>query len=85
MSAAIKAANVDDRRRIVLPESCPPGATVTIQELDEETWLVKRRVPANVVFVPFERIERLPDDPEWEAKERAAAAHAVKNLTPPEF
>ena len=85
MSVAIKSSNVDDRRRVVLPESCPPNSAVTIQELDGETWLVKRRLPANnIVMVAFEHIARLPDDPEWEKKKADLAQRssdgAVKKL-----
>lgn len=83
MSATIKAASVDDCRRIVLPESCPPGASVTIQELDEETWLVKRRMSDKVVLVAFERVTSLPDDPDWEKTETTFAEAASKGLTPP--
>ena len=63
MNVRLKSANVDDRRRIVLPEDCPPNSAVTIQQLDEETWLIKRQRPRKdykVVLIPA--IQKLPDD-----------------------
>ena len=86
MSFEIKAATVDDRRRVVLPESCPPKAAVTIQEVDKDTWVIKRhRKTDGLVFVAIERIERLPDDPEWEKKELAIARHLSGKVPPPRF
>jgi hypothetical protein len=38
----LKAANVDDRRRVVLPDSCPPNCPVIIHEFDQDTWIVTR-------------------------------------------
>jgi hypothetical protein len=82
----IKAANVDDRRRVVLPITCPPNSAVTIQELDDETWIVKRhKLNQNLIFVAIEHIERLPDDPEWEKKEADAAKRLSGRFPPPEF
>jgi hypothetical protein len=66
-----------------MPPECPPGSAVTIQRLDETTWLVKRQVPARdfkLVMIPL--IDRLPDDPEWERTELAIAQHCAKNLPP---
>ena len=86
MSVEIKAANVDDRRRVVLPETCPPNSAVTIQELSNDTWIVKRQTAEkNLVFVAIEHIERLPDDPEWEKKEADAAKRLSGRFPPPEF
>jgi hypothetical protein len=78
-----KAATVDDRRRVVLPESCPPHSAVTIQQLDPDTWLVKRH-RANkgykVVLIPA--IKKLSDDPDWEAVERKIADHTSRKVPP---
>ena len=82
----VKARNVDDKRRVVLPQSCPPNCAVTIQEINHETWIVKRhKAEKNFVFVAIEHIERLPDDPEWEKKEADAAKRLSGRFPPPEF
>jgi len=79
VSVEVRAANVDDRRRVVLPDTCPPNSAVTIQELSDDTWVVKRQsAERNLIFVAIEHIKRLPDDPEWEKKE----ADAAKRLRP---
>ena len=81
----VKSATLDDRRRLVMPPECPPGSAVTIQELDEATWLVKRQLPAKdykMVMIPI--IDRLPDDPGWEKVEHAFTRHASKTIPEPE-
>jgi hypothetical protein len=81
----VKSATIDDRRRLVMPPGCPPGAAVTIQELDNTTWIVKRQLPSKefqVVVLPV--VDHLPADPEWEKVEEAFARHASKNLPEPE-
>jgi hypothetical protein len=76
---------VDDRRRIVMPQECPPHSAVTIQQLDTNTWIVKRQTAdRSIKLVPFKIIEQLPDDPEWDKTELALAVHAAKNLPEPE-
>jgi hypothetical protein len=79
----MKAATTDDRRRIVMPPECPPNAAVTIQQLDENSWLVKRQVPDKafkMVLIPV--IDKLPDEPAWEEIETKLARHAVSTLEP---
>jgi hypothetical protein len=81
----MKTATLDDRRRLVMPPECPPNSAVTIQQLDEDTWLVrvaKETKEFKKVFFPV--IEDLPDDPEWEKVERAFGEAAYKKLRPPE-
>ncbi len=49
-----------------MPPECPPHSAVTIHQLDEDTWLIKKQ-PAhqkNADLIP--PMEQLPDDPEWE-------------------
>jgi hypothetical protein len=82
----MKAAQLDDRRRLVMPPECPPNSAVTIQQLDDDTWIVKRRKPERgLVVVAFRDVEKLPDDPEWEKKELAAAKYLSGRVPPPEF
>ncbi len=86
MSFEIKAANTDDRRRVVLPEGCPPNSAVTIQEVSEDAWLIKRHTKgSNLVFVALEHIPRLADDPEHEKEELQLARHLSSRVPPPKF
>ena len=81
----VKSATLDDRRRLVMPPECPPGSAVTIEELDEATWLIKRQLPAKdykTVVIPV--IDRLPDDPDWEKVEHAFTRRASKTISEPE-
>jgi hypothetical protein len=84
MEATLKAANVDDRRRVVLP--FPAGSAVVIQAIDSETVIVKRqRQIEDVKLVVFRKVERLPSDPEWEAVEHRLAKELSKRLPEPDF
>lgn len=81
--AAMIARQVDDKRRITLPDECPPGSAVDLQQVDAETWIMKLHKPRadyKVVLIPA--VDKLPDDPAWEKKEATLAAHLVKNLPP---
>jgi len=73
----------DDRRRLVMPPELPARSAVTVQQIDEDTWLVKRqRADKKFIMVLFPDVPRLPDDPEWEKVEAAFTQHAIKNLAP---
>lgn len=77
------AAMIDAKRRLTMPRELPPGSAVTIDQVDKDTWVVKRLVRTKeVVMVPFPKIKRLPDDPEWEEIERRMVAHNNKKLPP---
>ena len=66
-----------------MPKELPPRSAVTIDRVDEDTWVVKRQRPAKkLIMVAFPKIERLPDDPEWEKIERRMVAHNNKKLAP---
>ena len=83
----MKTATLDERRRLVMPPECPPHAAVTIQQVDEDTWLVKRaREQKNFRRVLIPIVMSLPDDPEWDKVEAAFAGSAYKKLkqSPPE-
>jgi len=80
----MKSATLDDRRRLVMPPECPAGSAVTIQELDETTWVIKRQMPSRKFkVVLLTDVKRLPDDPEWEKVEHAFAKHASQTLPEP--
>jgi hypothetical protein len=71
----------DEKRRVTMPKELPPRSAVTIERLNEDTWVIKRQKPTSkLVMVAFPKIERLPDDPEWEELERRMVAHNNKKL-----
>jgi hypothetical protein len=81
----VKANVLDDKRRLVMPPELPARSAVTIQQLDEVTWLVKRRLPArNYKMVAIPLVNKLPDDPTWEKTELALARRAARHLPEPE-
>ena len=80
----MKSRVVDDKRRVVLPETFPPHSEVTVEELDKTTLLIKRQVPARdfkIVLIPA--LKRLPDDPEWEKVEHAFIRRSSKTVSDP--
>ena len=85
MKLELESRQIDSKRRLILP-GCPPGAAVTVQTIDQDTWLVKRHRPAKgmvkVVLVPV--VDKLPRDPAWEKVEEAFATGAAKGLPEPE-
>lgn len=73
----------DDRRRVVMPPELPAKSPVTIQQLDEDTFLVKRQRPSkNYVMIAVPVINVLKSDPEWEAVESRMAAHHKRHIAP---
>lgn len=75
---------LDAHRRLVMPASCPPGAAVTVQQIDSGTYLVRVCKPETahkVVLIPS--IDKLPDDPDWEAQEASAAKALSAQLPRP--
>ncbi len=73
----------DDRRRVVMPPELPAKSPVTIQQIDEDTWIVKRqREQTNLVFIAVPLIESLPSDPAWEAIESRMVKHNNRKLAP---
>lgn len=81
----MKAAMVDGRRRLLMPPECPPNSAVTIQQVDDNTWIIKRQLPDRrfkMVLIPV--VEQLPEDPEWEKTEAALARSATSRLAEPQ-
>ena len=73
----------DDKRRLTMPKELPARSSVTIERLDEDTWVVKRLKPkSKIVMVAFPKVETLPVDPDWEKIEKRMAIHNNKNLPP---
>jgi hypothetical protein len=76
----MKQAIVDDKRRVALPRVVP-GAHVTIEQLDGDTWVVRRRgTPTKLRPVLIPVIDNLPDDPEWDKVENAFGRAAFAKL-----
>jgi hypothetical protein len=85
-SHTMKAAQLDERRRLVMPPECPPHSAVVIQQIDAETWIVRRQVPSDkFVVVLLRGLKHLPDDPEWEKVENKIARHLSSRLPEPGF
>ncbi|HEY1788805.1 MAG TPA: hypothetical protein VGJ73_11640 [Verrucomicrobiae bacterium] len=81
MATDLKARQVDDYRRVVLPDTCPAGSAVTVQEIDEDTWLVKRQRNSRNLFVVLDPdVKHLKDDPEGDALAEKLARHSLKKL-----
>jgi hypothetical protein len=76
------ASMIDDKRRLTMPKELPPKSAVTIQQLDDDSWLVTRQKPSDVVVVALPRLKTLPDDPEWEALEKRMVKHNNRKLPP---
>ncbi|MEQ2008073.1 MAG: hypothetical protein ABMA26_14850 [Limisphaerales bacterium] len=73
----------DDRRRVVMPPELPAKSPVTIQQLDEDTFLVKRQRPSKkYVMIAVPVIKELKSDPVWEAVETRMAAHHKRTIAP---
>ncbi len=67
-----------------MPPECPPNSTVTIDQLDAQTWLVRRRVrEKDVKLVAIPILEHLPEDPEREKVEARLAKSASRKLPEP--
>jgi hypothetical protein len=81
----MKTATLDDRRRLVMPPECPPNSAVTIQQLDDDTWLVKvAKETSKFKKVYFPIVEHIPADSEWDALEKAFAKGRSRNIPAPE-
>jgi hypothetical protein len=80
----MKSATLDAKRRLVMPEDCPPGSLVTIHTLDKNTWVVHRQTARkNIKMIPLPIIKDLPDDPEWEEVENKIGRHIARRLPEP--
>lgn len=81
----VEARQVDEKRRMVLPEEFQPGSNVLIERVAADTWIITRHHQEHrnlkVVLIPV--IEHLPDDPEWDQVEGAFARAAYRKLPPP--
>lgn len=77
------ASMTDDKRRLTMPKELPAKSAVTIQQLDDNSWLITRQKPkTDLVVVALPTIKELPSDPEREAIEKRMAK---QHLTAPTF
>jgi len=73
----------DACRRVVMAPELPAKSPITIQQLDEDTFPVKRQRPSkNCVMIAVPVIKALKSDPEWEAVESRMAAHHKRHIAP---
>lgn len=66
-----------------MPTDLPPKSAVTVQRLDDDTWLVKRVKPSHsrmVMLLPD--VKKLAVDTEWQAVESRIVAHTNQQITP---
>ena len=81
----MKLATVDNKRRVVLPRSVEPHTHVTIEQVDENTFIIRRqRQEARFKRVLIPVIDRLPSDKDWEKIEARIARQMTRNLPLPE-
>ena len=84
MKTELESRQLDDKRRLIMPETCPPRSAVTIQELDQDTWLVKRhRATKDIKVVLIPALNKLPQDSAWDKVEEAFGRRAYSKLPQP--
>ena len=66
---------LDSRRRLVMPPELPARSPVIVQQIDGDTWLVKRArpTPSRMVLLAPD-IHQLPNHLEWNEIESAIVA-----------
>lgn len=80
---SLTATVLDDRRRLVMPPELPARSAVVVQQIDEDTWLVKRAKSSRLKMVLLlPDVKELPRDPEWEKIEHRIVKHNNKKVTP---
>src|SRR5271166_548413 len=74
---------LDDRRRLVMPPELSARSPVTVQRLDDDTWIVRRQKPQKgFVVVLMSDVKDLPDHPAMEKAEARLAEYSFKKLPP---
>ena len=66
-----------------MPPELPARSPVTVQQIDADTWIVKRARPSTarmVLLLPD--VKKLPDDQAWEKVEAAFARASNQGLAP---
>jgi hypothetical protein len=77
----VEATKTDDRRRVVMPAALPAHSPVTIQQLDEDTFIVRRQRPRDQLLAVLEPdARRLAKDPQMDALAEKAARGSFKKL-----
>jgi hypothetical protein len=75
------ASMTDDKRRLTMPKELLPKSAVTIQQLDDDSWLITRQKPVtHLVIVALPTTKQLPNDPEWQSIERRMTKHNNRKL-----
>lgn len=77
----VEATKTDDRRRLVMPPELPAHSAVTIQQLDKDTYIVRRQRERQPLFVVLDPdVKDLRNDPEMDALAEKAARASSKKL-----
>ena len=66
-----------------MPPELPARSPVTVQQIDDDTWIVKRARPVKtrmVMLLPD--VKEMPADPAWEKTEAAFTAAGNRGLAP---
>lgn len=73
----------DSRRRLVMPPELPARSPVLVQQIDVDTWIVRRARPQKTYLVLLlPDIKHLPPDPEWQETESRIVAHHARTIAP---
>ena len=68
-----------------MPPEPPPKSAVTVQQIEADTWMVKRPRPRrDFVMVAISVINELPPDQEREAVEARLTEHCHRMVVPVE-
>jgi hypothetical protein len=66
-----------------MPPELPAKSPVTVQQIDADTWIVKRARPSKVRMVMLlPDVKKLPRDADWQKEESRIIAHTSKNVAP---
>jgi hypothetical protein len=77
----MEATMTDDRRRLVMPPELPARSAVTIQQLDEDTFIVRRQRPGDQMLVVLEPdVRHLTDDSKMDALGEKLSRRALKKF-----
>jgi hypothetical protein len=67
----------------LMPPELPAKSPVTVQQIDADTWIVKRARPSKVRMVMLlPDVKKLPRDADWQKEESRIIAHTSKNVAP---
>jgi hypothetical protein len=73
----------DERRRLVMPPELPARSAVTVEQIDDETWVVRLQKPRkHLVAYLLPDVTEHKTDPEQDAFERRVGRHLNRSVPP---